>query len=241
MIKYLLSRLAHYHLENEERIPNEIDDVNNIMTELKQDLKSTNSIVYIASDANNYEDTDIHSQSLFEALKLSGITFHNYYILDDRNKVRAKELILNASLVFLCGGDTYTQSLLLSEINLKDILKEYNGIVLGQSAGALNMAENVFSAPEEIIWAKPTKFTGLGLTNINIEPHFILDESVLDADRLNERKCVIEESYNRDIYALEDKSHIRINGDEVTLHGNIYLIKKGEITKVCETGKIIKL
>ena len=240
MIKYLLSRLAHYRIEEENRIPNEIDDINGIITELKQDLKNMNSIVYVAS-AKNYKETDDHAQYLFEAFKLSGLTFHNYFILDDRNKKQAKELIENASLVFLCGGDTYTQNLLFNELHLKKLLKDYDGIVLGQSAGALNMAEKVFSSPEEIIWNKPIKFKGLGLTDINIEPHFILDEKqIQDVNILNGRKYVIEESYSRDIYALEDKSHIRIENEDIALHGNIYLIKKGEIIKLCETGKIVK-
>ena len=180
MIKYLLSRLAHYHMVGDERVPNVIDDVNSIITELRQDLKSTNSIVYVASEANNYDEVDAHSQLLFASLKLSGLIFHNYYVLDDRNKARAKELIENASLIFLSGGDTYTQNLLFNDLNLKEYLKNFNGVVLGQSAGAMNMAENVFSAPEEIVWAKPTKFTGLGLTNINIEPHFVFGENPND-------------------------------------------------------------
>lgn len=67
------------------------------------------------------------------------ITFDEYYILDGTKVDRAREYIENANLVFLCGGDAYNQHLLFKEINLKSLLSTYSGIVMGQSAGAINI------------------------------------------------------------------------------------------------------
>ena len=44
---------------------------------------------------------------------------------------------------------TYKQHEFFIEINLKELLKNYQGLVIGQSAGALNMADKVFNSPEE--------------------------------------------------------------------------------------------
>ncbi len=88
---------------------------------------------------------------LFETLKLSGITFLDYQTLDERNALDAKRMVENADFIYLSGGDTYTQHQFFEKIGLKDILKNFDGILMGQSAGALNMSSSVFNSTEEMV------------------------------------------------------------------------------------------
>ena len=51
-------------------------------------------------------------------MKMVGITFDEYYVLDGTKVDKAREYIENANLVFLCGGDTYNQHLLFEKMDL---------------------------------------------------------------------------------------------------------------------------
>ena len=113
------------------------------------------------------------------------------------------------------------------------MLKNYNGIVIGQSAGSINMAKDVFNSPEQSENSEPIYFEGLGLTEINVEPHWKKDTSAFDADEEYQRKYILQESKKRDIYALCDGSYIIINNNEImNIYGEAYLVKDGKISKI---------
>ena len=230
---FLVSNLLNYKKENGMRIPQEINNDNNIVDELRENLISKNSMLYIASDPNDYKKIEDYSSLTFESFKKSGIEFNNYNILDNRNKDDAKELIKNSDFIYLSGGDTYIQNKFFESINLKEFLKEYNGIILGISAGAINLAKTAYDSPERLEdIKKPHVFDGLDKTTINVEPHFILDTKNFNEDELMQRNEVLKESYNRDIYALTDGSHILIKNDEIVIHGEVYIISSGKISKI---------
>lgn len=233
---FLVSNLLNYKKIDGENIPTEIDNNNGIVNSLKESLPIRNSIVFIASDPNNYEKVDKYSNVTFKSFELSNLKFDNCYTLDNRNADSTKELIENSNMIFLSGGDTVTQNKFFKSINLKELLKDYNGVILGVSAGAINLADNVYDSPETIEDVnKPHTFEGLSKTNINVEPHFVLDTTNFSEDELVQRNEVLKESYNREIYALVDGSHILINNKEDILYGEGYLIKDGIITKLSET------
>jgi len=101
-------------------------------------------------------------------------------------------LIKDADLIFLCSGHLPTQNKFFNRINLKDKLKQTNAFIIGGSAGAMNMAENVYSIPElegeSIDPNFKRSLVGLGLTDINILPHYDAFTDVI----LNGKKFVEE-------------------------------------------------
>lgn len=164
-----------------------------------------------------------------------GIEFADYLVLDGTKVNEAEQYINGADLVFLCGGDTYNQHLFFEAINLKALLENFQSVLVGQSAGALNMSLNVFNSPEEMEESEPVFFDGLGLADINIEPHFKYDDSNFDDAEKYQREAIIKESFNRPIYGQVDKSHIRIDDDNKTvIYGETYLVENGNIVKICE-------
>lgn len=241
MIKFLTSNLGHYHKVNGEKVPNQIDDMNGLVGQIKKYIKGNKCILFICADSKDYQKVDNYSSLLFESLKLSGIEFSVYHTLDERNKERAEELISMADFIFLSGGDTYLQNKFFTEIKLKDILKSYDGILMGQSAGSINMASSVFNSPEDMEESEPIYFDGLGVTDINVEPHFVLSEEDFDEKEIYQRRFIIEESNNRDIYALKDGSHILIDGERIVICGESYLIKDEIITKLCDDQKSLEI
>lgn len=244
MIRFLTSDFKHYHKVDGQKIANSFDNTNGIVDQIKEYLKEKNTILFISADSKDIEKVSLYSQLLFEGLRLSGIEFKNYLVLSNETKINAKEYVEKADLIFLSGGDTYIQYQFFTEIKLKDLLVSFNGLIIGQSAGAINMSNNVFNSPENQEQSEPIFFDGLGLTNINIEPHFQYDDTNFDDNGKYQRNAIIRESYNRQIYGQCNGSHIIIDENNVaTIYGDTYLIENGNITKICDNknNKIINV
>lgn len=236
MIRILASDFKNYEKKDGVKITHQMSNENGLVDQLKSSLKRKKKAVYVSSDINSTPDSiESYARIFFDSMKMAGITFEEYYILDGTKVHKTREYIENADLVFLCGGDTYNQHLLFEKMNLKLLLSTYSGIVMGQSAGAINMAEHCFNSPEKLGESEPIFFEGLGLTSINIEPHFVYDVSNFNGNEKYQRKAIIEESYNRLIYGQCDCSHIFIDEDNIaTIYGETYLISNGNIEKICE-------
>lgn len=229
---FFTSNTKHYHKVNGKKIPNEIDNTNGIVDQIKERINENSTILYIASNPENSKEIDSYASLLFEGLALSDINFSEYLILDNRTKDNAKEYIKKANVIFLSGGDTYIENEFFKQIHLKELLKNFDGIIIGQSAGSINMAKFVYNSPEEKEESEPIYFEGLGLSNINIEPHFILDTTEFNEMQLYQRKHLLEESNKRPIYALCDGSHILETNKSITVYGKAFLIKDGSIIQI---------
>lgn len=229
---FLTSDLNHYHKIDEEKIANEIDNKNGLVKQLKDSLKKNRTLLYIAADASDTKKVNLYANILFEALKLSNIEFENYYILDEESKNHVKEYVDMADFIFLSGGNTFLQNKFFNEINLKELLKDYSGVIMGQSAGSINLATDVFNSPENMENSDPIYLKGLGLIDINVEPHFRFDDKYFNEAQEYNRNYILNESKKRNIYGLYDGSHIKID-DKTIVYGKSYLISNGEINLIC--------
>ena len=218
-----------------------IDDRNGIIKLLKENINKEENFLYFASNPNDYEKSSSHAKLIFESFKMSGFNFSSFIVVDGRYKGNLKDDINNADLIFLTGGKTLTQMKFFDEIHLKELLESYNGVIIGQSAGSMNLADKVVCSPEDeeeigtdYIW------DGLGQTGINIEPHFKLEvKEELDTKL---RKELLQLSINNTLYAITDGSYIFDDGDTQTIYGEAYLLNNGNIENICNNGetKILK-
>lgn len=109
----------------------------------------------------------------------------------------------------------------------------------------MNCATNIYCPPElegESIDPNFNKyFPGLGLTNINILPHFNdYQDLILDNKKYIE-DIIIPDSYKTDIYAIDDGSYFIINNNKTILYGEAYLIKNGKIEMINKDNEIKKI
>ena len=226
--------------EEENRIAKNFGNQNHILDNIKKYVKKYDNFLFVAGDEFDYETTDLYANVTFESFNKT-LPFKNYQILDYRTEKIADELIKNADLIFLCGGHVPTQNSFFNNINLREKIKNTNALIIGGSAGAMNMADIVYCPPElegEAINPDFKKiYKGLGLTNINIFPHYdeIKEDLVDGIHVLNE--IIIPDSYKYDIYALNNGSYILID-DKNYLYGEAYLIKDGKIEMINEDGKV---
>ena len=239
MTLFLTSNIGGVKKENGEVGVTSFTQENGFIFRLKDSIRNYNKFVLIASNKDNYEKNDFMLKVDIGALNLSKIFFHEYVVLDSRNKDKISEVLKGADLIMLCGGNTLLQNNFFNEVQLKDYLPSET-VIVGISAGSINSAHDVYDSPEcEEDLNRSPYLKGLGITNINVEPHFIL-EPIEENDKLQRRE-VLKESFNRDIIALTDGAYIIQTDEECTLYGEGYLIKEGLITKLCENDKQLNI
>ena len=230
---FLTSNIGWIEKINGEQIPVNLLENNKFIDNLKKNLKTYNKFILVASNPNNYEQNDKFLNLDIKSLELSGLKFKEYLTLDYRNKDNIKNILDNCSLIFLCGGNTYQQNLFFNDIKLKKYLEDIDCCIVGISAGAINSAKVVFNSPEKEDELKnPCTLDGLNLTNINIEPHF--DKENNNKIQMN---AIVEESYKRNIYGIQDGSYILDN----VVYGKCYKIHNGEMTLICDNEQIIPI
>ncbi len=109
----------------------------------------------------------------------------------------------------------------------------------------MNCADVVYAGPEldgeAIDPCYERWLTGLGITGINIFPHFqSLKDDYLDGLRLIE-DITFADSIGHEIIALNDVSYILLDGRQTTLFGEAYMIKDGQQKQICKDGEFLRL
>lgn len=139
----------------------------------RAELKDTKSIVYIPGGIEKVEKARAkHIPNFTKHFKNAGIEFESINIISpELSPTEAKEMIKNASFVMLMGGDPYKQKDLCKSLNILDDLKNYNGVMLGFSAGAMLMSKHIIITPCSEEFPDFHVEPGLDLDNISIYPH----------------------------------------------------------------------
>lgn len=230
---FLASNIGGIKKENGKKVPVSFFENNNFLKNMKESINDYNKFVIIASDADNYEQNDYYLKLDMDVLAMSGINFKENVVLDNRNKDDIANVLKNSSLIFLSGGDTLKQNIFFNEINLKEYIKNIDACIVGISAGAINSAKIVFNSPEEEKdLTNPSILEGLGLTTINVEPHF-------DCDKISkiQMDAILKESNNRVIYGLPDKSYIFNN----KVYGKCYRVYKENIELISNDDEAVEV
>lgn len=237
----LTSYLNLYDKDDDgNKIAKNFGNKNNILDNIKKYVKKYDNFLFVANDEFNNEATDMYADVTFKSFDLT-LAFKNYKILDSRTENIADELIKEADLIFLCGGHLPTQNNFFENINLREKIKNTDAFIIGGSAGAMNMADNVYCIPElegESIDPNFKKdLNGLALTNINILPHYDEFRNVMLDNKRFVEDIVLPDTYKRIVYGLNNGSYILID-DKNYLYGEAYLLKDGIINKINEAGKV---
>lgn len=225
--------------ENGTKIPKVFDNKNKKIDTIKKYVKKYDNFVYVASTEYENDINDYYSKVVFDSFNMT-LPFKNYIVLDSRNEKDAEKIIKDADLIILSGGHVPTENNFFNNINLRELIRKTDAFIIGISAGSMNSAENVYSPPEyesEVIDNNYNKYyKGLGLTHLNVFPHYdeIKDEVISGVHVLE--KIVLPDSYDRDIYALNNGSYILIDDNEY-IYGETYLIRKGKIKMICKDNQ----
>ena len=220
-----------------------LNPANGLIDELRGCFPENCRGLFICSDPDDTEKADFYAGCIKKSLENEGFRFRRYQILDGRNEARAGKLIGQSDLIILAGGHVPTQNRFLRKIGLRDLLRGYEGIVLGISAGTMNCAETVYAQPEiegEAVDPAYRRFLpGLGLTKTMILPHYqMIKDDVLDGLRVFE-DIAYPDSMGRTFWAIPDGSFLLIRDGREELRGEAYRISGGAIAQAAGDGDVI--
>lgn len=229
---------------NGKRIPDVLIQQNGLLDKLKSIWPQDARVLIVCANPDNHEKNDGVYACLKEALPMSGLSVSYLAQCDDRNPDIIENLP-DMDVIILAGGHVPTQNKFMKQLHLKERLLEFKGILVAWSAGSMNCAEVVYAGPELEGEALDPLYerwiTGLGITNINIYPHFQkLRDEYLDGMRLIE-DITFEDSVGHEIIALNDGSYLMIDDGKTTLYGEAYRIKDKKMTQICKDGECIIL
>lgn len=229
---------------NGTRIPDVLIQRNGLLDNLKSIWQSNARVLIICANPDNHEKNDGVYACLKEAFPMSGLSISYIEQCDDRNP-NVIDNLPNIDVLILAGGHVPTQNRFIKQLRLKERLSDYNGIVVAWSAGSMNCADIVYAGPElegEAVDPLYERWiTGLGITDINIFPHFqSLRDDYLDGLRLVE-DITFDDSVGHEIIALNDGSYIMLDDGQTTLYGEAYMIKDRQLTQICKDGEHINL
>lgn len=240
----LTSSLGGSSKVNGIRVPSVLIQYNGLLDRLKSIWIQNAKVLIICADPTDYEKNDSVCSCLKESFPMSGLSISYIDKCDDRN-LNIVDNLENIDVLILTGGHVPTQNKFMKQLRLKERLLDYNGIVVAWSAGSMNCADIVYAGPEfegEAVDSLYERWiTGLGITNINIFPHFqSLKDEYLDGLRLIE-DITFADSIGHEIIALNDGSYIMLDDEKTALYGEAYMIKDGHQTQICKNGESIIL
>ncbi|SHJ90292.1 dipeptidase E [Clostridium amylolyticum] len=191
---------------------------------LRKYIKTGMKFAFVASEFENiHEKTDWYCNHFLKMFSDCGITFGSVDVIDSRmSKEKAQDTVRNADVLWLAGGDTPTQFAYLESYGVIPCIREHKGVVIGISAGSINMAKTAVCT----LTCEHDKleiYEALGLVEFSVEPHF-------DKDNITDELLVLSEEYP--LYGICDDSAIISTEGNTSYIGDIFFIDNRHITRV---------
>ncbi len=189
---------------------------------LRESLPRRESLVFVSAWPEDYARNDDDSGGMHEMFAERGMAFAGHRVIDRRTgAAEAVRLIREADCVFLMGGDAILQMALIRDLGLVPELLSSTAVILGVSAGSMNMGRQVAD-----VWETKELYEGIGLTGITMKGHYAEDAWFIPVLKELSMTCPI--------VAMEDESAIFIRSSAVWSLGNIRWIDKGRITTLTD-------
>lgn len=250
MITFLTSSFLIHESIN-ETITHKLDEANGFVEQLRKYWKENTRFLIFASDPSDERLAECLMVETQQAFALAGFSISamrcfNYKSIEEYRlkngcssenaaKEALKEAIEWADVFYLSGGHVPTENAFMKECDLKGLINDrelFDGIFLGLSAGSMNTADEVYLTPERPGEGSDPDFVrfsdGLGLTTINMVPHYQwLKSVVLDGKKLID-EIVAEDSRDREIYLIPDGSYFMIRNGITEFFGEGLIMENGD-------------
>lgn len=222
-----------------------LSDANYFLDRMRAVLPPYPDVVFVCSNPDDHGGVCSFAAETAAAFLEAGMPFGSYQVISGRNAGRAFAMISHSHMVVLSGGHVPTQNTFFRKIRLRHLLHKYEGVVMGISAGSMNCAGEVYVQPEEpgeSIDPNYQRFApGLGLTWVNVCPHFQkVRHMMLDGMRLFE-DITFGDSMGRQFFALPDNSYFYQDEEGLYLCGEAYRIKNGILEQLTVNGDILNM
>ena len=189
---------------------------------LRENLPRRESLVFISALPDEYAQNDDDSDGMHGMFAERGVSFADHRVIDWRTGAAdAVRLVREADCIFLMGGEVTWQIALIRDLGLVPVLLSSRAVILGVSAGSMNIGRYVAD-----VWETKSLYKGIGLTNLTIKGHYVEDAWFIPALKELSMTCPI--------VAMEDDSAIFIQSGAIWSFGNIHWINKGRIAMLSD-------
>ena len=217
---------------------------NEFIDRIRAVLPRNPRVLFVCSDPRDHEGTCQFAAITTAAFAEAGIAFSSYQVLDGTTAHRAYAMVSHSDFIVLSGGHVPTQNAFFRKIRLRHLLHKFQGTVMGISAGSMNMADTVYVQPEEPGESAPEfqRFSpGLGLTGVNILPHYQkVKDNYLDGKRLYE-DVTFADSMGHEFFVLPDNSYFYQDDDGLLLCGEAFRLKDGILELLTLNGEVLDM
>ena len=245
MVVYNIIHMKHVFLTSSPTGPLDgsrpvygLDEMNDFTVNLHKVWKENSRVLMIAAFPDAYDQNNEMCDYFREHFLRSGFTLETFDLCDYRY-IFTPEEVRTYDAVILSGGHVPTENRFFTDLCLREAMEEYDGIVIGISAGSMNAADLVYAQPEmsgESSWSFARQLDGLNLTKVNIVPHYQqVKDQMLDGRKLFE-DITYADSYGRELLCLEDGSYVYVKGRETWIYGRSFIIKDGKLSFLQDTG-----
>ena len=176
------------------------------------------NLVFI--NAPGFENDHLYYEKILKCFDKIGITFNSTIEISDTSKIEELAKFPKDRVYFLMGGNPLTQFALIRKYDLIEELKNYEGVVIGFCAGAINLSKNSIITTDDD-FDEALYYEGINRVDLTIEPHFHLDDTEFTKNRIKELNNFAN-VLKTEIYAIPDSSVIDVLGDSVGFYGEIY-------------------
>ena len=217
---------------------------NEFIDRIRAVLPRNPRVLFVCSDPRDHEGTCQFAAITTAAFAEAGIAFSSYQVLDGTTAHRAYAMVSHSDFIVLSGGHVPTQNAFFRKIRLRHLLHKFQGTVMGISAGSMHMADTVYVQPEEPGESAPEfqRFApGLGLTGVNILPHYQkVKDNYLDGKRLYE-DVTFADSMGHEFFVLPDNSYFYQDDDGLLLCGEAFRLKDGILELLTLNGEVLDM
>lgn len=187
---------------------------------LIKNVDSSYSLVFIEAPGLGGEEN--YLPNIINCFNKIQIKFKSIIHVDDDTLKSEIDCFLSNNdkiVFFLMGGNPYTQFEIIKKLDLIEVIKNYEGLVIGFCAGAINLSKySIITSDDD--FEKPDSYLGIERENICIEPHY---NDISNNVRNNELKGFAKR-YNTKIFCIPDESIIYFEDGIKKEKGNIYTI-----------------
>ena len=218
-----------------------LDQMNKFVENLQRYWPENARCLMITAAPDNAAMNDEMTGFFGKAVKKAGLTWQTFDLWDRRTQDFSEEVLHSYDIIFLGGGHVPTQNRFFKEISLREKIHNFEGIIIGISAGTMNSADEVYAQPELPGESKDPEYErflqGLSLTKTMILPHYqMVKDYELDWKRLYE-DITYGDSYGKRFLVLPDGSYLLSVDGKESIWGEAWQIFNGKMNKICVDGK----
>ena len=180
-------------------------------TYLKKDLHNNLVITFITSSFDNYQINDDYYNNMLNFFSNIKVKIKTSYLVDGRMTPKEAISHINESdAIFIMGGYPGEEMQNITKYKLAASLKKHQGIIMGVSAGSINMNKNICYIDKD---NKVTEYKGIGLTDFNIAPHLDLNNNAYMEEIYTVSKIRKTIGLLNDSFIIVDNKNIEIIGE----------------------------